>query len=112
MKRYIPSLVQVGDNAIPSDETNYVCDLESGLLHRPGDPVPAIERLLQENSNTSASLDCLQTVMTKADTDPLDPDVIRSGTVSRIADLQTDLQKVAPDPDVIRAEWRQRFPTE
>jgi hypothetical protein len=108
MKRSVPTLVQVSNETRAGDGPHYVCDRASGLLHLPGDEVPAIERMLRREADALAGVSLPDTVLTKVPArDVPDPDVIRSGTVWRFDDLQTELQKVAPDPDVIRARRNQ-----
>jgi hypothetical protein len=111
MAQYVPTLVQVSRESSGADEPRYVCDPECGLLYSPGDVIPAIDRVLEQGGEAAAQANRLQTWFTKADADPFDPDVVRSGTTGWLAHLDTDVQKVAPDPDVIRAARTQAIPS-
>lgn len=102
MTRYVPSLVQVSSESRGLDEPEYICDPDSGLLYAPDDVTPVIERALQEGGKATTRTPQLQTLFTKADSDPLDPDVVRSLATGRLPPLDTDIQKLKPDPDVIR----------
>jgi hypothetical protein len=127
MRHHVPTLVQVSTETCKVDEPQYDCDPESGLLYAAGDAIPVIERILEDRGVVPAQVDQLETVISRANTDPADPDLVRAGntprikkletdvirrsdpdvvrfgTARRIRDLETDLQKVAPDPDVVRA---------
>lgn len=91
-----PSLAQVAITRDSIESPRIFCDPVTGLLHEPGNPVPIIDCLA----------DCrrgllLETIMTKSDAEE-DPNVVRIPGPSA-ADLATDLQRIAPDPDVIRS---------
>ena len=79
----------------------YVQD-DTGLLRRAGADQPALDDGVRVGGT-------LATILTKADADQPDPDVVRGANgraARRAAGLGTDIVTVAPDPDVIRFALR------
>lgn len=105
----VPSLAQVGrTNDRPVQQPRYVAHPETGLLYVQETEIPVIEQLLEEPGGALSR--ALETVITKADADPFDPDLIRAGRREMLMQLETQLQRAIPDPDVIRA-CQTRFET-
>ena len=118
------------------DLSDLTPDPESGLLHAGNSASPVIDEMLVD-PELGRNVYCVVSVLTRVRDDPVDPDLVRTAprdtceldafvertvtksttdpvepdflrTSSLIRLLETDLQKVAPDPDLIRPLPAQR----
>ncbi len=92
-----PFLAQFARATDVPPRARYVQD-DAGLLRREGAERPALD----DDARVGGTL---ATILTKADADQPDPDVVRGANgqaARRAAGLGTDIVTVAPDPDVIR----------
>lgn len=100
MSEYVvPFLVQFGQTTSVPAACVYEQD-DIGLLHLAGSSAPVVAEARNSASGPG-------TILTKADPDQPDPDVVRAlrgRSAVLTAGLVTDVVTVAPDPDVIRFE--------